>query len=314
MQKLGNKPWRKVKKQFHSTIKRNRVTLPLRGVRRAPRFKTSPGSARGRVARHAQHCGICSPGLPLYTNLRLFSEIDRVLAGPGLPTSRQNFRVPPFLPRLAIQGAEGKRASSRDASAARRTRSASRRAAADDEFRCACSGCCVTQSFRTGWRALPVSRAPHLQAGLGPQPGARRPGPVDESRAVPGSRGSWPTLAMASGAARYRLSCSLPGHELDVRGLVCCLYPPGAFVSVSRDRTTRLWAPDRWALASPAVRGESRHVGGMSLLPCAAPSSCCPPCSHLPAASRAFALPASGRWNRRDFGAWVWDCRKCCLS
>lgn len=52
-------------------------------------------------------------------------------------------------------------------------------------------------------------------------------------------------LAMASGAAKYRLSCSLLGHELDVRGLVCCLYPPGAFVSVSRDRTTRLWAPDR---------------------------------------------------------------------
>uniref|UniRef100_A0A8C2NJA0 Phospholipase A-2-activating protein n=1 Tax=Capra hircus TaxID=9925 RepID=A0A8C2NJA0_CAPHI len=49
---------------------------------------------------------------------------------------------------------------------------------------------------------------------------------------------------MASGSCRYRLSCSLSGHELDVRGLVCCLYPPGAFVSVSRDRTTRLWVPD----------------------------------------------------------------------
>lgn len=118
--------------------------------RRAPRFKTSPGSARGRVARHAQHCGICSPGLSPYTNLRLFSEMDRVLAGPGHPTSRQNFRVPPFLPRPAIRGAEWERTSTRDASAARRTLSASPRAAADDEFRYVCSGCCVTQSFRTG--------------------------------------------------------------------------------------------------------------------------------------------------------------------
>ncbi|KAL0607469.1 Phospholipase A-2-activating protein [Plecturocebus cupreus] len=50
---------------------------------------------------------------------------------------------------------------------------------------------------------------------------------------------------MTSGATRYRLSCSLRGHELDVRGLVCCPYPLGAFVSVSRDRTTRLWVPDR---------------------------------------------------------------------
>uniref|UniRef100_V9KFS5 Phospholipase A-2-activating protein n=1 Tax=Callorhinchus milii TaxID=7868 RepID=V9KFS5_CALMI len=47
---------------------------------------------------------------------------------------------------------------------------------------------------------------------------------------------------MASGG--YRLSCSLPGHEMDVRGLAATLYPESAFVSVSRDRTARLWVPN----------------------------------------------------------------------
>lgn len=49
---------------------------------------------------------------------------------------------------------------------------------------------------------------------------------------------------MAGNGSAYRLSCSLLGHEQDVRGLTCSLFPPGGFVSVSRDRTARLWAPD----------------------------------------------------------------------
>ncbi|XP_073907786.1 phospholipase A-2-activating protein isoform X3 [Castor canadensis] len=75
---------------------------------------------------------------------------------------------------------------------------------------------------------------------------------------------------MASGAARYRLSCSLPGHELDVRGLVCCIYPPGAFVSVSRDRTTRLWAPDspnRGFTEMHCMSGHSNFVSCVCIIP-----------------------------------------------
>lgn len=83
-----------------------------------------------------------------------------------------------------------------------------------------------------------------LQVPLAPRPFAPRTAPADCSCSGPGP-GAGPTRAMESVAARYRLSCSLQGHELDVRGLVCCLYPPGAFVSVSRDRTTRLWVPNR---------------------------------------------------------------------
>ncbi|XP_020365770.2 phospholipase A-2-activating protein isoform X2 [Rhincodon typus] len=47
---------------------------------------------------------------------------------------------------------------------------------------------------------------------------------------------------MASSA--YRLSCSLAGHQMDVRGLATTLFPVGAFVSVSRDRTARVWVPN----------------------------------------------------------------------
>ncbi|XP_051985714.1 phospholipase A-2-activating protein [Xyrauchen texanus] len=42
----------------------------------------------------------------------------------------------------------------------------------------------------------------------------------------------------------YRLRCSLPAHEMDVRGLAAAAYPDGAFVSVSRDRTARVWVPN----------------------------------------------------------------------
>ncbi|KAF4025312.1 hypothetical protein G4228_017546 [Cervus hanglu yarkandensis] len=75
---------------------------------------------------------------------------------------------------------------------------------------------------------------------------------------------------MASGACRYRLSCSLSGHELDVRGLVCCLYPPGAFVSVSRDRTTRLWVPDspnRGFTEMHCMSGHSNFVSCVCIIP-----------------------------------------------
>ncbi|XP_056605454.1 phospholipase A-2-activating protein [Triplophysa dalaica] len=47
-----------------------------------------------------------------------------------------------------------------------------------------------------------------------------------------------------AGSNTYRLRCSLPAHEMDVRGLAATAYPDGAFVSVSRDRTARVWVPD----------------------------------------------------------------------
>ncbi|XP_063043618.1 phospholipase A-2-activating protein [Engraulis encrasicolus] len=49
---------------------------------------------------------------------------------------------------------------------------------------------------------------------------------------------------MASSSSTYRLSCTIPGHEMDVRGLATAAFPEGGFVSVSRDRTARVWAPN----------------------------------------------------------------------
>ncbi|KAF3836972.1 hypothetical protein F7725_004436 [Dissostichus mawsoni] len=48
---------------------------------------------------------------------------------------------------------------------------------------------------------------------------------------------------MASSSS-YKLRCSIPGHEMDVRGLASAVFPEGAFVSVSRDRTGRVWVPN----------------------------------------------------------------------
>uniref|UniRef100_A0A673J5J5 Phospholipase A-2-activating protein-like n=1 Tax=Sinocyclocheilus rhinocerous TaxID=307959 RepID=A0A673J5J5_9TELE len=49
---------------------------------------------------------------------------------------------------------------------------------------------------------------------------------------------------MASNNNSYRLRCSLAAHEMDVRGLAAVAFPDGAFVSVSRDRTARVWVPN----------------------------------------------------------------------
>nr|XP_005294800.2 phospholipase A-2-activating protein [Chrysemys picta bellii] len=76
--------------------------------------------------------------------------------------------------------------------------------------------------------------------------------------------------AMASGGGTYRLRCSVVGHELDVRGLSQGLFPPGGFVSVSRDRTARLWAPDgpnRGFTEMHCMSGHSNFVSCVCIIP-----------------------------------------------
>ncbi|XP_048360052.1 phospholipase A-2-activating protein [Sphaerodactylus townsendi] len=75
---------------------------------------------------------------------------------------------------------------------------------------------------------------------------------------------------MASAGSNYRLRCSLAGHELDVRGLSNCLFPTGSFVSVSRDRTARLWAPDssnRGFSEMHRMSGHSNFVSCVCVIP-----------------------------------------------
>ncbi|XP_074850154.1 phospholipase A-2-activating protein isoform X2 [Carettochelys insculpta] len=75
---------------------------------------------------------------------------------------------------------------------------------------------------------------------------------------------------MASAGSTYRLRCSLVGHELDVRGLSPALFPSGGFVSVSRDRTARLWAPDgpnsRFT-EMHCMSGHSNFVSSVCIIP-----------------------------------------------
>ncbi|XP_029462252.1 phospholipase A-2-activating protein isoform X2 [Rhinatrema bivittatum] len=71
-------------------------------------------------------------------------------------------------------------------------------------------------------------------------------------------------------ASSYRLSCTLPGHELDVRGLACGYFPEGSFVSVSRDRSARLWAPSsphRGFVEMHCMLGHSGFVSSVCIIP-----------------------------------------------
>ncbi|XP_034146766.1 phospholipase A-2-activating protein [Esox lucius] len=62
----------------------------------------------------------------------------------------------------------------------------------------------------------------------------------------------------------YKLSCSIPGHEMDVRGLSAAVFPEGAFVSVSRDRTGRVWvqnsSPDMGFTEMHCMTGHQNFV------------------------------------------------------
>ncbi|XP_071436872.1 phospholipase A-2-activating protein [Pithys albifrons albifrons] len=75
---------------------------------------------------------------------------------------------------------------------------------------------------------------------------------------------------MAGEGGAFRLRCSLLGHGQDVRGLTCGLFPQGGFVSVSRDRTARLWAPDglnRGFTEIHCMSGHSNFVSCVCIIP-----------------------------------------------
>ncbi|KAF4794826.1 Phospholipase A-2-activating protein [Turdus rufiventris] len=75
---------------------------------------------------------------------------------------------------------------------------------------------------------------------------------------------------MAGEGSMFRLRCSLLGHGQDVRGLTRGLFPEGGFVSVSRDRTARLWAPDglnRGFTEMHCMSGHSNFVSCVCIIP-----------------------------------------------
>uniref|UniRef100_A0A672ZPL7 Phospholipase A2-activating protein n=1 Tax=Sphaeramia orbicularis TaxID=375764 RepID=A0A672ZPL7_9TELE len=68
----------------------------------------------------------------------------------------------------------------------------------------------------------------------------------------------------------YKLRCSIPGHEMDVRGLAAAVFPEGAFVSVSRDRTGRVWvpnsSPDKGFTEMHCMSGHSNFVSCVCII------------------------------------------------
>uniref|UniRef100_A0A3P9M9D4 Phospholipase A2 activating protein n=1 Tax=Oryzias latipes TaxID=8090 RepID=A0A3P9M9D4_ORYLA len=68
----------------------------------------------------------------------------------------------------------------------------------------------------------------------------------------------------------YKLRCSIPGHEMDVRGVAPAAFPDGAFVSVSRDRTGRVWvpnsSPDRGFSEMLCMAGHSNFVSCVCII------------------------------------------------
>ncbi|XP_018423851.1 PREDICTED: phospholipase A-2-activating protein isoform X1 [Nanorana parkeri] len=72
-------------------------------------------------------------------------------------------------------------------------------------------------------------------------------------------------------AGCYRLRCSLAVHELDVRGVAPCPLSPGeGFVSVSRDRSARLWVPDsptRGFIELHRMKGHSNFISTVCFIP-----------------------------------------------
>ncbi|XP_071385736.1 phospholipase A-2-activating protein isoform X2 [Centroberyx affinis] len=74
---------------------------------------------------------------------------------------------------------------------------------------------------------------------------------------------------MASSSS-YKLRCSIPGHEMDVRGLAAAVFPDGAFVSVSRDRTGRVWvpnsSPDKGFTEMHCMSGHSNFVSCVCII------------------------------------------------
>ena len=51
---------------------------------------------------------------------------------------------------------------------------------------------------------------------------------------------------MESKHKTYKISCSLVGHEQDVRALAPVFKPEGGIISGSRDKTARLWIPNEY--------------------------------------------------------------------
>ena len=52
-------------------------------------------------------------------------------------------------------------------------------------------------------------------------------------------------MAATMNSENFKLSSILEGHEMDVRAITAAFYPEGSIITGSRDRTARIWVPNR---------------------------------------------------------------------
>lgn len=68
----------------------------------------------------------------------------------------------------------------------------------------------------------------------------------------------------------YKLSDVLRGHEMDVRGVCRSVFPPRGLISVSRDRSTRVWKKDEFSkqfIESQCFSGHQGFVAAVCTVP-----------------------------------------------
>jgi hypothetical protein len=70
----------------------------------------------------------------------------------------------------------------------------------------------------------------------------------------------------------YKLSDVLRGHEMDVRGVCRSVFPQGGLISVSRDRTVRVWKKDEFSKEFIEGQCFSGHQGFVAAV-CTMPES-----------------------------------------
>lgn len=66
----------------------------------------------------------------------------------------------------------------------------------------------------------------------------------------------------------FKLSTVLRGHELDIRAVCPAVFPAGAILTASRDRTTRVWVPEgQHYTEGHVLAGHENFISAVCALP-----------------------------------------------
>ncbi|XP_038048576.1 phospholipase A-2-activating protein-like [Patiria miniata] len=66
----------------------------------------------------------------------------------------------------------------------------------------------------------------------------------------------------------FKFSCTLQGHEMDVRAVTAAYYPDSSIITASRDRTARIWIPTGSGYEEQhCMRGHENFIAAVCVLP-----------------------------------------------